>query len=138
MYDLALADCEGAIKLSPKWASAFDTLGRLRASCPDPEVRDAGKAIEAATRAYVLGGDEEPSYLGTLAAAYAEAGEFEKALRWQEEANRRFTRAFERAEGEERLKQYWRGKPYRRPWPDELGDPFQPIDGGRPGLAKTR
>jgi hypothetical protein len=51
--------------------------------------------------------------LGTLAAAYAEAGDFDKAVEWQGKANKLYTGAEDRKKGEERLKLYRDKKPYR-------------------------
>jgi hypothetical protein len=56
---------------------------------------------------------KEPQYLDTLAAAYAEAGDFEKAVEYQEKTNGLFTDAMDRSKGEERLKLYKDTKPYR-------------------------
>jgi hypothetical protein len=48
-----------------------------------------------------------------LAAAYAEAGDFEKAVRWQEKANDRYIDPEDRQRGKERLELYKEEKPYR-------------------------
>ena len=54
-----------------------------------------------------------PTILGTLAAAYAEAGDFDKAVEWQEKANKLYTDADDRKKGEDRLNLYKEKKPYR-------------------------
>ena len=51
--------------------------------------------------------------LGTLAAAYVEAGDFDKAVELQEKANKLYRDAEDRKKGEERLKLYRDKKPYR-------------------------
>ncbi len=111
-YDSAVADYEEAIRLGSKDPAAFDLLASIRATCTDPKLRDGKEAVEAATRAYVLSGGEVPKYLATLAAAYAESGDFEKAVRWQEEANRRFADE-EQAKGVRRLSLYKNKAPFR-------------------------
>ncbi len=85
----------------------------LWTTCPDKTHRDGKKAVESATCACELGEWKEANLLGTLAAACAEAGDFEKAVEWQEKANTLYTDADERKEGEERLGLYKEKKPYR-------------------------
>ena len=58
-------------------------------------------------------GWKEPSLLGTLAAGYAECGDFGKAVELQLKANRIYPEAEDRREGEARLKLYQDGKPHR-------------------------
>ena len=52
-------------------------------------------------------------HVGTLAAAYAEAGEYEAAVHWQTKANALYSAADDRKKGEARLKLYQEKKPYR-------------------------
>jgi tetratricopeptide (TPR) repeat protein len=61
-------------------------IGRaeLYAACPDPQIRDAQKALADAERACRVSKDGHN--LPSLAAAYAEAGDFEKAIESQQEA----------------------------------------------------
>ena len=47
----------------------------------------ARRLLNLATRACELSEWKEATHLGTLAAAYAEMGEFDKAVEWQEKAN---------------------------------------------------
>ena len=51
--------------------------------------------------------------LATLAAAYAEVGEFDKAVEWEEKAIQLYANADDRKKGEVRLKLYKDRKPYR-------------------------
>ena len=62
-------------------------LAWLLATCPDARHRDGKKAVEFAARhcLFVTGGT--PNHLNTLAAAYAEGGDFAKAVEWQEKTN---------------------------------------------------
>ncbi|MGA3164341.1 MAG: sel1 repeat family protein, partial [Verrucomicrobiota bacterium] len=50
------------------------------ATCPQASLRNGNKAVELAQRANQLTGDGNPVVLGTLAAAYAEAGRFPEAV----------------------------------------------------------
>jgi len=64
----------------------LNNLAWLRATCPDPAFRDGEEAVKYAMRACELSGWRQPSCLGTLASAYAEAGDFATAIEWQEKA----------------------------------------------------
>jgi len=50
------------------------------ATSPNPAIRDGKRAIQLAERACNLTMDPQPIFLGTLAAAYAEAGSFDEAI----------------------------------------------------------
>ena len=56
---------------------------------------------------------KDPASIDTLAAAYAEAGDFDAAVKWQTKANALFSDAETRTKGEARLKLYQEKKPYR-------------------------
>jgi serine/threonine-protein kinase len=104
----------GAIKAQPACVLARDSLARLLATCPDDKVRDGKRAVEYATTACEQTGLKDPVCLDTLAAAYAEAGKFEEAVRYQ-------TRALDdpalkgdlRTAATERLELYRQKKPFR-------------------------
>ncbi len=51
------------------------------ATNPNASARNGVEAVEYAQRAEKLSGGREPAILGTLAAAYAEAGRFPDAVR---------------------------------------------------------
>ena len=112
-YDKAIADYTETIRLDPKYANAYNARAWLWAVCPNEKYRDGKRAVESATRACELSEWKEAYYLGTLAAAYAESGEFDKAGEWQVKANTLYTDAEVRKKGEDRLKLYKDKKPYR-------------------------
>jgi tetratricopeptide (TPR) repeat protein len=76
----------GAIKAQPGSVPPYDSLARLLATCPDDKARDGKRAVEYATAACERSGWKDPSYQDTLASAYAEAGRFEEAVRYQTRA----------------------------------------------------
>jgi tetratricopeptide (TPR) repeat protein len=83
-YDRAIADYNEAIRLDPKFASAYNAVAWLRATCPEEKYRDGKKAVESATKACELSEWKERNHLDTLAAAYAEIGDFDHAVEWQQ------------------------------------------------------
>ncbi len=76
----AMAQFERALKLKPDDAAAQNNLAWILATSPQATWRDGNKAVELAQRANQLVGGEDPNFLGTLAAAYAEAGRFADAV----------------------------------------------------------
>jgi len=64
----------------PSSVALLDRLARIRATATLGRYRDADKALELARRAVQLSGGRDPRRLDTLAAALAEAGDFDAAL----------------------------------------------------------
>jgi HEAT repeat protein len=85
-FDKAKKDYEDAIQREPKNARAHGSLAWLFASCPDAKWRNGKSAVEHATKACELTGWKTPSCLGALAAANAEQGDFEAAIRNQQKS----------------------------------------------------
>ncbi|QDU22237.1 tetratricopeptide repeat protein [Urbifossiella limnaea] len=113
-YATAARDHLEALKRDPRNAATFNQLGWVWATCPDPDVRNGPRAKECATRACELTEWAEAGYLDTLAAACAECGEFDEAVRWQEKAIAAVAGdAAKEADYETRLELYRRGKPAR-------------------------
>jgi tetratricopeptide (TPR) repeat protein len=115
-YEKALADFEKALKLHANNTDAMAGLAWVRATCPKAELRDGKKALEYAEKACKLTEYKEVTYLDTLAAAYAENGQFDKAVEWQTKALKSpddFPKK-ELAKARQRLKLYQDGKPYRK------------------------
>jgi uncharacterized protein (TIGR03067 family) len=116
----AIDDYSASILLDPNNPGPCNALAWLMATHPDDECRNGNKAIAYATKACELTKWEEPTYLDTLAAAYAEAGHFGEAVRWQEKAlgNAKFEKkvgANEFAVAKQRLQLFKQGKPFREP-----------------------
>ena len=74
------------LRLDPDQADALNNLAWLRATAPDPALRDGAAAVRMAGRAVELGGRDNPGFLDTQAAAFAEAGRWAEAVAAAEEA----------------------------------------------------
>jgi tetratricopeptide (TPR) repeat protein len=82
-YARAAADLRESIRLAPSLPNPYKHLGWLQATCPQAEFRNGPEAVANATRALELDGWKTREWLSALAAAQAEAGNFEEAVRWQ-------------------------------------------------------
>lgn len=134
-YYKSIDDFKRAIKEDPKYGRAHAALGWLYATCPDKKFRDGKLAVKSATAACELTQWKDPGKLAVLAAAYAESGDFARAVRWQRQANERHLDPADRRMGQERLALYEAKKPFRVPAvadhrredAPEGGDPFAPF-----------
>jgi Flp pilus assembly protein TadD len=90
---LRLGDCpnglrhlQAAVQLAPDSPSALNELAWLLATGPDAALRNGPKAAQLAERGCAVTSRRDPILLGTLAAAYAEAGRFPEAINAAREA----------------------------------------------------
>ena len=111
-YAAARSDFERAIELDDKHFDAHNNLAWLLATCPDDDFRDGPRALVHAKQACELTGFGTWYCAGTLAAAYAELGDFEEARTWARETVQQAPDD-EREACKQRLKLYREGKPYR-------------------------
>jgi FOG: TPR repeat len=82
-FDEAQSDLTGAVRREPPDPDALNNAAWFRATCPDPRYRNGQEAIELATRACNLDKWKDADEIDTLAAAYAEAGNFAEAERYE-------------------------------------------------------
>jgi len=111
-HDQAKADFEAAIRLNPKKSDPYNSFAWCLATHPDAGFRDGRRAIELAKQAAEISGWKDAGVLDTLAAAYAEAGEFDAAVKQQTEAIDHAS-ASNKADYQSRLDSYRRKEPYR-------------------------
>lgn len=111
-YAAALADYAAALRIAPDAPAALNDLAWLLATCPDEHIRNGEYALRYAERACELSGEPVVDYLDTLAAAAAEAGQFDRAAAVLQQA---LAMAPPEQQGElqERLALYQQRRPYR-------------------------
>lgn len=114
-YQPALDDYRSALKQAPEDSDASNDLSWFLSTCPQANLRDGKRALALASHACKLTGWVEAQYIDTLAAAYAELGNFDVAVVWEQRAidlagpsNKDF-----QLELQQRLELYRRREPYR-------------------------
>lgn len=113
-YDAAVGHFEKALRLEQKdWV--YKRYAFFRATCLNAKFRDGKKAVEMAKLAIEKAGKGvDWEYFATLAAAYAEVGDFDLALTEQRKAlDDKHLDATDKKEQEARLALYRAKKPYR-------------------------
>ena len=112
-FGKAIRDAERVLEIDAKYPDALNLLGWTYATCPDANHRDGKKAMECARKA----SESDPKNVQlrqTLAAAHAEAGDFDAAVKEQQKAlDDKGLGKEERKAAEERLELYKAKKPFR-------------------------
>ena len=85
-YERAIADFRQALAIDAESAEAHRSLAWLLATCPNQQYRNPRQALASAERAAQLAAPGDPFVLDALAAAHANAGQFDRAVRVQQEA----------------------------------------------------
>ncbi|REJ92440.1 MAG: tetratricopeptide repeat protein [Planctomycetota bacterium] len=112
-FKQATDDYLEALRLAPLYTDALNNFAWLLATCPDEEFRDGERAVEFAQAAGKLSAWKKPYSYGTLAAAYAENGEFDRAVESQRKAIE-LADDSDKDDFRSRLELYEAGKPYHR------------------------
>jgi tetratricopeptide (TPR) repeat protein len=82
----AVKDYEEALKVDPEDTGVLNNLAWVLATSPEDNVRNAERSIELGTKACELTKYQKAHILSTLAAGYAEKGDFENAKKWSGKA----------------------------------------------------
>jgi len=78
--DEAITHYQKALQIKPNYLEVQNNLAWVLAVAPQALLRNGRQAVELALQANQLAGGENPIILRTLAAAYAEAGQFPEAV----------------------------------------------------------
>jgi tetratricopeptide (TPR) repeat protein len=113
-YKEAASAFKRALQLSPNNDFALSRLAWLNATCPDASMRNGREAIRISKRACEISKWKEPFYIEALAAANAEVGDFDAAVKYQTQAIKMKSAygPIDKKE-RERLALYQDHKPYR-------------------------
>jgi len=82
----AIAEYQTTLQIDPNHQLALNDLAWLLATAPDARFRNGAEAVRRAEQACRLTDYKLPLFVGTLAAAYAEAGRFDDAVKTAEQA----------------------------------------------------
>ena len=113
-----------ALVAQPDFLNVLNNFSWLLATDPDATLRNGGLAVQHATRACELTQWKQPVCMGTLAAAFAEAGQFDQAIATGLKAVQAATAVGQSVlarRNEELLALYRAGKPFH-----ESAPPLQP------------
>jgi tetratricopeptide (TPR) repeat protein len=116
-YREALAHLEAAYAANPRDVTVANNLAWVLATCPEAVYRDGPRALRLAEWACKATSYKSPPLLDSLAAAYAEVGQFDQAVRTTQQAME-IVRSNPKASTEtlaSRLELYEAGRPYREP-----------------------
>jgi tetratricopeptide (TPR) repeat protein len=108
----AVTDHLRASELDPGNANTHSRLAWIWATSPDDAVRDGRRAVESARKACELTQGKRADCLDALAAAHAESGQLDEAVKWAEKAVE-LAPEREKAEYLARLEAYRQGRPWR-------------------------
>jgi len=114
-YDAAIAEFNHVIDLGRfgnGYASALNDSAWLRATCPDARYRNGRLALQQAALACRITWDRNSNCLDTLAAANAELGNFDAAIRVEQMA----VALRQSTEGRKKLEQHMAAFKQHQPW----------------------
>ena len=112
-YSAAIADYKKAIELEPEYWLPHNNLAFLLAVCERAEHRDGSQSLKHAQQAFKLLPTKYWVNYSALAVAYAETGQFEKAIEMQNQALELAPKS-QQTESARRVRLYQKGEPYRR------------------------
>jgi protein O-mannosyl-transferase len=112
----AIDEFKKELEINPDHPLALNDLAWIKATSPSDRTRNGLEAVRMAERACEVSRYTQPQFIGTLAAAYAEAGRFEEAIRAGVRAKALAEKTGQMelaAKNDELLKLYREHRPYR-------------------------
>ncbi|MFV2066201.1 MAG: tetratricopeptide repeat protein [Pirellulales bacterium] len=124
----AIVDYEAAVALKPDDSGLLNNLAWVLATSPHAKLRNGQRAVELAKRACKLTGYQQPHILSTLAATYAETGQFNRAIEWSQKAVDLGKDGPQAQQLAKELASYRRAAPWRETQSiDDQTDPDHPV-----------
>jgi tetratricopeptide (TPR) repeat protein len=121
----AIEDLEKAHALKPEDTGVLNNLAWLLATSPDDAIRNGKRAIELARKACELTEWKEAHIISTLAAGYAESGDFAKAREFSQ-------KAVDASDDSEQVKDQLKGElasyTAEKPWRERQAIEEKPLD----------
>jgi tetratricopeptide (TPR) repeat protein len=116
-HQKAIDDFAESLKHEAENTHVLNNLAWVLSTSPDDKVRNGRRAIELAKKACELTEYKEAHIVSTLAAGYAETGDFETAIKWSK-------KAVELGEGEvvDQLKKELASYQAKKPWREKFGE----------------
>jgi tetratricopeptide (TPR) repeat protein len=136
-YGEALSHWQKARAIDPNLVSALLGGAWIRATAPEASVRNGAEAVSLAESANNLSPAADPEVLDTLAAAYAENGQFARAITTATNAcDLAASKGNSHLETEirSRLLLYKRNRPFRSDWPSDALRPAVASTSGLQGI----
>lgn len=134
-YARALDDVNEVLRRDPNDIVARRRRAFVHAASPDRTLRNGKQAVADAVRACDLSQWKQAETISVLAAAYAELGDFQKAVEWETKALNMVDDKHAKAEFAATLKLYQQRQPFRLP-PDTAA--IMPAAAQQPARAGSR
>jgi tetratricopeptide (TPR) repeat protein len=123
----AVTDYEVAIKMFADDSAILNNFAWVLATSPEDEIRDGKRAVEMGLKACELTQYQQAHILSTLAAAYAETGDFETAVKWSQKSVDLGDQDIQEQLKQE-LESYQRKKPWREKKQEPATEPAKKDD----------
>ena len=108
--------------------NAFNDFAWFLATCPDASRRNGKEAVFYATKACEISKWKEPNFIGTLAAAYAEIGNFQKAVDYARQSLKMTSEVASKRQMERCLHLFRHRQPYRQDDQDDTSRATDRVD----------
>ncbi len=135
----AISDYEAALKADAHNSGVLNNLAWVLATSPNDELRDGKRAVELADEACKVTDYKQAHILSTLAASYAETGDWEKAVNWSQKAVELGSDPM-KAQLAKELESYQQQKPWREAAPPDapaVDATAQPESSAAPSQDET-
>ncbi len=119
----AIDDYKSVLKLEPENSSVLNNYSWVLATSPDEEVRDGELSVELGLKACKLTEYKAAHILSTLAAGYAETGDYENAIKWATKA----VELGKESSSIEQLKQELESYQKKEPWRERQNVEEKPL-----------